>query len=166
MERMYKLTPETSAQAVRIIESWASLQWKVLGHHFTRDDMIQEGYLVLDRVVKSYPQRQENHLLSTLAAALQNRSNDLSQKPDRVACISDYAYEDGKLPVAEATVEDNHDSDYPEWLATLLAFIQNATPRQLAAIQSEDGDNYLAKKCGLPRGMPVRHMIQQALGAA
>lgn len=166
MERMYKLTPETTAQANRIIESWASLQWKVLGHHFTRDDMIQEGYLVLDRVVKAYPKRSENHLLSTLAAALKNRSSDLSHKPDRDACLSDLSQDASSLPFADPTIEDSHDSDYPEWLALLLDFIQNATPRQLAAIQSDEGDDYLAKKCGLPRGMPVKDMVQKALGAA
>lgn len=165
MESMYNLSPENSKQAVRIIESWASLQWKVLGHHFTRDDMIQEGYIVLDRVVKRYPGRCDQHILSTLATSLQNRSSDLSQRRDRDACISDFAEDSTALPSAEALYEDNHDGDYPVWLARLLDFVQSATPRQLEAISGPSGDDYLAQKCDLPKGLPVRRMVQEALGA-
>lgn len=164
---MYHLTTESSKQAVRIIESWASLQWKVLGHHYTRLDMIQEGYLVLDRVVSRYgTTRSENHLLSTLSASLSNRSNDLSRRPDRDACISDFAEDSDSLPSAEAAYSQDFGSDSPDWLNKLLEFVQGATPRQLAAIRADGGDDYLADKCDLPRGLPVRRMVAEALGAA
>jgi hypothetical protein len=163
---MYDLTPETTEQAVRIIESWASVQWKVLGHHFTREDMIQEGYIVLDRVVTRYAKsRTENHLLSTLATSLQNRSNDLSRRPDRDATETDLGGDEG-LQFMEPDVEDRHDGDYPDWLVALLDFVQGATPRQLQAIQGPGGDEYLASKCNLPSGMPLRRMVTEALGAA
>ncbi len=163
MEPMYHLSPETTKQAVRIIESWASLQWKVLGHHFTREDMIQEGYVVLDRVVTRYPSRSDNHLLSTLAASLQNRSNDLSRKPDRIATTADLSV-DAVEHLGQQLTEDNLDSDYPGWLQALLEFASNATPRQIEAMRSGAGDEYLARKVGLPAGAPVRQMVRVALG--
>ena len=163
---MYDLTPETTEQAVRIIESWASVQWKVLGHHFTREDMIQEGYIVLDRVVTRYAKsRTENHLLSTLATSLQNRSNDLSRRPDRDATETDLGGDEG-LQFMEPAVEDSHDKDYPDWLVPLLDFVQSATPRQMQAIQGPGGDEYLANKCNLPSGLPLRRMVTEALGVA
>jgi hypothetical protein len=165
IEPMYHLTPDTSAQAVRIIESWASIQWKVLGHHYTRADMIQEGHLVLNRVVTRYPSRGDNHLLSTLAASLQNRSNDLSRRPDRDATVTDLTTSEGFL-ASEASTEDSFDRDYPGWLEALLAFTEGGAPRQLKIFQADEGDEYLAKKVGLPAGAPVRQMALRALGAA
>ncbi len=162
---MYHLTPETTKQAVRIIESWASLQWKVLGHHFTREDMIQEGYIVLDRVITRYPSRSDNHLLSTLAASLQNRSSDLSRKPDRIATTSDLSV-DAVEHLGQAAVEDSFDRDYPGWLQSLLDFASGATPRQIEAMRSSSADEYLARKIGLPAGAPVRKMVSVALGVA
>jgi hypothetical protein len=162
---MYNLSPETTKQAARIIESWASLQWKVLGHHFTREDMIQEGYIVLDRVVTRYPSRSANHLLSTLAASLQNRSNDLSRKPDRIATTADLSV-DAVEHLGQATMEDSFDRDYPGWLEALLSFAADATPRQIEAMRSNTADDYLARKVGLPVGAPVRSMVQVALGVA
>ena len=165
IDPMYHLTPETSKQAVRIIESWASSQWKSLHLQFTREDMIQEGYLVLDRVITRYPSRQENHLLSTLAASLRNRATDLSRRPDRPATLSELTDDDGG-PLGEASTEDNFDRDYPGWLTSLMQFAEKAKPRQVEAMRSGEADEYLARKVGLPKGAPVREMVRRALGVA
>ena len=164
MTPMYRqYTKATSKQIVRIIESWASLQWKVLGHHFTREDLIQEGHLIMDKIQKKYPGRGEDHLLSTLARSLQNKSRDLAAKPDRLPAVSDLSSEDGKLPAAEFH-EATPTFDYPDWLQKVIAFADKADPRQLSAISGPGGNRYLADKCGLPADFPVKEMVLRAIG--
>lgn len=155
-------TEETRKQIKRIIESWASLQWKVLGHHFTRVDLIQEGWLIMERLVKKYPKREEPYMLSTLARSLQNKSRDLSKKPDRLPAVTDLSVQDNVLPPADH-FDDEPDCDYPDWLQKAIEFAANADPRQLAAIASCRGDRYLAEKCGLPADFPVKKMVLRAL---
>jgi len=164
MTPMYcQYTKSTSKQIVRIIESWASLQWKVLGHHFTRADLIQEGHMVMDKIKKKYPGRGEDHLLSTLARSLQNKSRDLAAKPDRLPAVSDLSRDDSKLP--EAQCEDPCPTfDYPDWLQKVIDFAERADPRQMSAIYGPGGNRYLAAKCDLPADFPVKEMVLRAIG--
>lgn len=156
-------TKETNKQFKRIIESWASFQWKVLGHHYTRIDLIQEGWMIMDRISRRYPDRDDDHILSTLARSLQNKSRDLSKKPDRLPAVSDLSVEDNILPPA-SSLDSPPREDYPAWLAKAIAFASQADTRQLAAIGGPKGNRYLAQKCGLPENYPVKQMVLRAIG--
>jgi hypothetical protein len=156
-------TEETNKQFKRIIESWASLQWKVLGYHYTRIDLIQEGWMLMERLARRYPDRDDQHILSTLARSLQNKSRDQSKKPDRLPAESDLSDEDNVMPPAYS-MDPLPAEDYPEWLQKVIDFASNADPRQIAAIRSPRGNLYLAEKCGLPKNYPVKQMVLRSIG--
>tara|TARA_R100000951_G_scaffold114379_1_gene118540 strand:- start:3334 stop:3819 length:486 start_codon:yes stop_codon:yes gene_type:complete len=156
-------TKETNKQFKRIIESWASLQWKVLGHHYTRIDLIQEGWLIMERIASRYPDRDDGHILSTLARSLQNKSRDLSKKPDRLPAVSDLSEADDSLP-PPAVFDSPSQENYPAWLERALDFASKADSRELAAIGGPKGNRYLAEKCGLPKNYPVKKMVLRAIG--
>lgn len=155
-------TKATQAQAKRIIESWASLQWKVIGHHFTRLDLIQEGYIVFTKIADRYPDRSEDHILSTLARSLQNRSRDLAAKPDRLPAVTDLSADD-QDSIWEPEFEHDFDQERPSWLDALVEFARTATVKQLSVISGPNGDAFLAKHCGLSPKLPLKRMVKEAL---